>query len=92
MKHTLVKGIVASSLLAASLTALAGPTCTDAPQSDWMSEDEMKQQIADMGYKVKEFKTTDGSCYEIYGWDDQERRVEIYFNPVNGEIVKQEVD
>jgi hypothetical protein len=52
----------------------------------------MKQKIADMGYKIKEFKTTDGSCYEIYGWDRQERRVEIYFNPVNGEIVKQEID
>ncbi|WP_280553548.1 PepSY domain-containing protein [Halomonas sp. 25-S5] len=92
MKRTLVKGIVASSLLATSLTVLAEPTCTDAPESDWMSQDQMKQQIADAGYKVKEFKTTDGSCYEIYGWDDQERRVEIYFNPVNGDIVKKEVD
>ncbi|TDO15280.1 MULTISPECIES: PepSY domain-containing protein [Halomonas] len=92
MKRTVLKGIVASSLLAASVAAVAEPTCTDAPQSEWMSEKEMKQQIADAGYKVKEFKTTDGGCYEVYGWDDQERRVEIYFNPVNGEIVKKEVD
>ncbi|WP_280546981.1 PepSY domain-containing protein [Halomonas sp. 11-S5] len=91
MKRTVLKGIVASSLLAASVSALAGPNCTDAPESEWMSQDQMKQQVADAGYKVKTFKTT-GSCYEIYGWDDQERRVEIYFNPVNGDIVKKEVD
>lgn len=92
MKRTVLKGIVASSLLAVSVAALAGPTCTEAPQEEWMSEEAMQQQIADMGYEVKEFKTTDGSCYEIYGWDDQERRVEIYFNPVDGSIVEQEVD
>ncbi|MEQ6917745.1 PepSY domain-containing protein [Halomonas aquatica] len=76
MNRTVLKGILASSLLAVSVTALAEPTCTDAPQSDWMSEDAMQQQIADIGYKVKEFKITDGSCYEIYGRDDQERIVE----------------
>jgi hypothetical protein len=92
MKRTLITGILATGLMTASLAALAGPTCTEAPQSDWMSEEAMQQQIADMGYEVKEFKTTDGNCYEIYGWDDQERRVEIYFNPVDGEIVKQEID
>lgn len=92
MKRTALKGIVATSLLAVSVAALAEPTCTDAPESDWMSKEAMQQQIADMGYKVKEFKTTDTSCYEIYGWDDQERRVEIYFNPVDGSIVEQEVD
>lgn len=92
MKRTVMKGIIASTLLATSITALAETTCTDAPQSEWMSEAEIKQKIAEMGYKVKEFKITDGNCYELYGWDDQERRVEIYFNPVNGEIVKQKVD
>ncbi|HSP58822.1 MAG TPA: PepSY domain-containing protein [Halomonas sp.] len=92
MKRTVMKGIIASTLLATSITALAETTCTDAPQSEWMSEAEIKQKIAEMGYKVKEFKITDGNCYELYGWDVQERRVEIYFNPVNGEIVKQKVD
>ncbi|MFG6158862.1 PepSY domain-containing protein [Halomonas sp. 1390] len=92
MKRTLITGILVSGLMAVSLTALAGPTCTEAPQEEWMSEEAMQQQIADMGYEIKEFKTTDGNCYEIYGWDDQERRVEIYFNPVDGSIVKQEID
>jgi hypothetical protein len=92
MQRTALKGIAATGLLVVSVAVLAEPTCTDAPQSDWMSQEAMQQQIADMGYKVKAFKTTDTGCYEIYGWDDQERRVEIYFNPVDGSIVEQEVD
>lgn len=92
MKRNVWKALLATSLLAASVAALAEPTCTEAPRSEWMSEAEMKQRIADMGYTIKEFKVTDGHCYELYGWNDQKQRVEIYFDPVNGEVVKQDVD
>jgi hypothetical protein len=36
----------------------------------------------------------DGNCYEIYGWEEKKGKVdkiEVYFNPVNGDIVKKEV-
>ncbi len=68
-----------------------GPQCTDAPQSGWMSEAAMKRLIDGFGYRVNEFKVS-GSCYEIYGWDRQGRKVEVYFNPVSGAVVKSEVD
>lgn len=79
--------------LAASLGACTsgGPSCTTESQAAWMSQAEMKSQIAKQGYKVKEFKIS-GSCYEIYGWDRQGRKVEVYFNPVNGEIFKSEFE
>lgn len=69
----------------------SGPTCTTEPQSSWMSEAKMKSLIAEQGYKVNEFKIS-GDCYEIYGWDRDGRKVEVYFNPVNGEIFKSEVE
>ncbi|WP_205380566.1 PepSY domain-containing protein, partial [Vibrio cholerae] len=46
----------------------------------------------DMGYKIKVFKITKTSCYELYGHDQEGKRVEIYFNPTNMEKVKEEKD
>lgn len=69
--------------------AVAGPQCTEAPQSEWMSEDDMRQELADQGYTIDKFKVTDGNCYEIYGEDKEGAKVEIYFNPVNGEAVEE---
>ena len=74
------------SLIAGS--ALAAVQCTKEPKSKWMSEKDMKAKIEGQGYKIKTFKTP-GTCYEIYGHDKDGKKVEIYFNPVDGSIVKQ---
>ena len=71
-----------------SASAIAAPECTKAPQDQWMSQDKMKQKILDQGYTIKVFKIS-GSCYEIYGRDKNGKKVEIYFDPTDGRIVKQ---
>ena len=43
-------------------------------------------------YKIKNFKVTAGNCYEIYGWDKAGKKVEIYFNPVTGAKVKENIE
>lgn len=80
---------LAAIALSFSSFALAGPQCTNEPQSKWLPEATMKQKLADAGYTAKRFLTTKGNCYEIYGTDKTGKRVEIYFNPVDGSIVKQ---
>ena len=42
------------------------------------------------GYEINKFKITSGQCYEIYGKNQAGKKVEIYFDPVSGKIVKQE--
>jgi len=79
-----------------SLVLLAGcgggdPQCTSEPQSAWMSEAAMQARVTQMGYKADVFKVS-GNCYEIYGKDKDGRDVEVYFNPVTGEVVKSEVE
>jgi hypothetical protein len=74
-----------------STAALASADCTKEPKDKWMSQDAMKAKIAEGGYKIDVFKV-DGNCYEIYGWNKDGKEVEIYFNPVNGEIVKEEIE
>lgn len=90
--NKLLSTLMLSALTLTSLPALASTQCTQAPSSEWLGEEEMRARIADMGYEIKEFKITDGGCYEIYGWDEQGHRVEIYFNPVDASIVKQNID
>jgi len=81
--------LIVSTLLALSIApAFAADVCTDAPKDKWQKQDAFKQQLLDQGYKIKTFKVT-GSCYEIYGWNKDKKKVEIYFNPVDGKIVKQ---
>lgn len=79
--------IAAAGVIAAS-AAVAGPKCTDAPKSTWMAEAAMQQKLSGEGYKIDRFKVTDGNCYEIYGKDSAGKKVEIYFNPVDGSAVK----
>lgn len=85
-----VFGIVSSLVLAQA--AVAGPTCTEQPKDEWMSVAAMQQKILADGYTIAKFKTTDGNCYEIYGYDAENRKVEVYFHPVTGEAVKVEID
>ncbi len=88
MKH-LAKLSAALATAVFAATAFAGPQCTKEPKDKWMPEKDMKAKIEAQGYKIKVFKTTAGSCYEIYGRDKDGKKVEIYFNPVDGTIVKQ---
>ena len=64
------------------------PSCTIEPSSKWIAEPEMRARIQDLGYRFNHLKTTKGGCYEIYGRDMAGKRVEIYFNPLTGEVVR----
>lgn len=82
------KLLIISTLLLASTTTFAGPRCTDGDQSNWIPAGKMQEDILAQGYKIKKFKVTSGGCYEIYGWDQADNKVEVYFHPVSGEAVK----
>ncbi|MFO1379678.1 MAG: PepSY domain-containing protein [Chitinivorax sp.] len=88
MKYLLIS-LALSSFAGA---ALAEPTCTQEPKDKWMAEAAMQKKLADEGYKTKVFKTTKGNCYELYGWNKDGKKVEIYFNPVDGQPVKQRIE
>lgn len=84
-----MKKIAFLSFMLMLQTAFAGPKCTDQAKDTWQKESDFQKKLVTDGYKIKKFKVTDGNCYEIYGWNKDGTKVEIYFNPVSGEIVKQ---
>lgn len=77
-------------LMGVSLSVFAGPECTTGEdKSNWIPEEQFKQNLKDHGYTIKTFEESSHGCYEIYGYDKDGQKVEIYFHPVTGEIVKQ---
>ena len=67
--------------------AHAAKNCTDQPKDQWMTEEDFKKKVEAEGYKIRKFKQP-GTCYEIYGTDKDGKKVEIYFNPVDGSVIK----
>jgi len=83
------RSAIAVVLLLVAGPAIAGPTCTTEPKANWISETAMKAKIAQAGYSYRVFKVTTGNCYEIYGRDKAGKRIEVYFHPINGNVVEQ---
>ena len=67
--------------------AVAGPTCT-VPQEKWIKEADFKARLEAQGYQIKTFKVSRGQCYEIYGFDKNGKKVEIYFDPQTGAVIE----
>ncbi|AUN97318.1 PepSY domain-containing protein [Bacteriovorax stolpii] len=76
------------SLMLASGVAFAKKDCTDQPKEKWMSEADFKKKVEAEGYTIAKFKQP-GTCYEIYGTNKDGKKVEIYFNPVDGSVKKE---
>ena len=80
------------SLALVSPLTFAKTECTSADKAQWQDQTKFQDDLKAQGYDIKKFKVTAGNCYEIYGWDQDKRKVEIYFNPVDGKVVKQEIE
>lgn len=82
--------VLVLALVAAAGVAQAKKNCTDQPKDKWMSVEDFKKRIEAEGYTIRKLKQP-GTCYEIYGTNKDGQKVEIYFNPVDGSIVKQKL-
>ncbi len=78
-----------TAMLALSTPAMASSDKAGcmAVKGEWMSEDAIKAKATELGYEVRRVKKEDG-CYEVYGITKDKSLVEIYMNPVTGEVVK----
>lgn len=88
-----MKKLLLIALTLAAPAAFAGKTeCTTADKAQWQDQAAFQEKLKAQGYSIKKFKVTAGNCYEIYGTDKANRKVEIYFDPVSGKVVKEEVE
>jgi hypothetical protein len=88
----LIKLFLTASALSVTSMAVAAPVCTKLPPAKWLTPAQMKAKVAKMGYRdIKVFQVS-GSCYEIYAHTKDGKRAEVYFNPVTGAVVQNNVD
>ena len=80
--------VAMAMLCGAAGTASARPTCGDADPSTWLRESDFKARVTSAGYRIDVFKVTPEGCYEIYGRDPRGARVEVYYDPATGEVVR----
>lgn len=82
------KLLIGLTLVMLAPTVNAKKNCTDLPKDQWLKEEDFKKRLEGEGYKIRKFKQP-GTCYEIYGTNKDGKKVEIYFNPVDGSVVKE---
>jgi hypothetical protein len=87
-----MRTFLALALLLGSTGAFAATQCTTADKSTWQDPQAFQAKLKEQGYKINKFKVTQGNCYEIYGFDKDGRKVEIYHDPVSGKAVKTEIE
>lgn len=88
MKTLLATLLISTAVVSAPV--MAGDKCNE-PKNEWQTEQAFRDAIKAKGWEIKKFKIDDG-CYEIYGYDEKQRRIEAYFNPKTFDIVKMELE
>ncbi|NUZ04466.1 PepSY domain-containing protein [Piscinibacter koreensis] len=88
MKPTLARTVLAAVLAAAAGTAFAqhAERCEPIPKEEWKPQAELERRLTNQGWKISRVKITNG-CYEVYGRDERNQRVETFFNPKTFEVV-----
>ena len=65
--------------------------CTTEPKDKWKPQAEAEAAATTAGYTVSKSKI-EGSCYEVYAKDKDGKKFELFYNPVNLELVKTQPD
>lgn len=63
-----------------------GRPCTSAPQSQWLSMQNLQAKVEALGYRVRKAKLAK-ACGEFYTFDKNGNRVELFVDPTSGDIV-----
>ena len=85
-----MKRILFTALLA---IAAAGPAaaqhaekCEPILKAEWKPQAELESKLGNQGWKISRVKITNG-CYEVYGRDEKNGKVEALSHPKTFEVV-----
>jgi hypothetical protein len=84
VKQTLI--LCAALCLAAGAQAQHAERCEPIPKEEWKPQAELERKLGNQGWKISRVKITNG-CYEVYGRDEKNKKVETFFHPKTFEVV-----
>jgi len=79
----LTRSLLGGLLLLGATPVLADTDCARPDRSAWMPESQFRERMKRQGVQITKFRITPGNCYEIYGFDSDGRKLEIYYDPVD---------
>lgn len=77
------------ALLAAFAPMLAwahGDVSCSEPRAEWKARVDLQKKLKGAGWTIRDIRIANG-CYEVYGFDEKEMKVEAFFNPKTFERV-----
>ncbi len=84
---------IAITLAAAAALSIAGSAfaqhaekCAPIPKGEWKPQAELERKLTNEGWKISRVKITNG-CYEVYGRDAKNNKMETFFHPKTFEVV-----
>lgn len=86
MKTLLGIGAAALCLFSAGAALADGNVSCAVPKAEWRPMLELQKTLKKSGWTVRKVQLFNG-CYEVYGYDDKDKRVEAFFNPKTFERV-----
>ena len=86
MKPRLLMTAAALSLLLTGLARAHDEKCDPIPKEDWKPQAELERKLTNEGWKISRVKITNG-CYEVYGRDAKNNKMETFFHPKTFEVV-----
>ena len=78
--------LVAITLAMASAHAQHAEKCEPIPKEEWRPQADLERKLSNEGWKISRVKITNG-CYEVYGRDAKNNKMETFFHPRTFEIV-----
>ncbi|MBO9518163.1 MAG: PepSY domain-containing protein [Porphyrobacter sp.] len=84
MNKTIATLLTAGAVLATGLAAVPAQahgnvSCT-VPRSERQPSVKLQQQLKEAGWKIQKIQVYYG-CYEVYGFDENGKKVEAFFDP-----------
>ncbi len=83
MKHLLALALAFSATAA---FAHGNVSCPAMPKEEKKPQMELQKKLETEGWKVRKVQNYNG-CYEVYGFDAQGKKAEVFFNPKTFERV-----
>lgn len=83
MKHLLA---LTFALSATAAFAHGNVSCPAMPKEEKKPQMELQKKLETEGWKVRKVQNYNG-CYEVYGFDAQGKKAEVFFNPKTFERV-----
>ena len=86
MKAKLIVVVALALCAGQAARAQHAEKCEPIPKEEWKPQAELERKLANQGWKISRVKITNG-CYEVYGRDEKNNKVETFFHPKTFDVV-----